>query len=130
MGRHPGNNRRGVWYGPDLQLRSKVREKRTTICDIGHSIPEACSQKMAMRRDACPSSASNALVIVVKLDLVAVPSCKQQFLSFNCDLEDGHEGFHRDGTTRSVVYAYWPAKMPPKSEIRRGDSANCVRDRR
>lgn len=82
---------------------------------------------MTVRRDAFPSCASNASVIVVKIDLVAVLPCKQQFLSFHCDLEAGHEGFHHDSATRTQVRAYWPPKKPSKSEIKREDSANCVR---
>ncbi len=43
--------------------------------------------------------------------------CKHQLLSFKCDLEAGHDGFHHDGTTRLSVHAYWPAKMAPVLEI-------------
>jgi len=66
--------------------------------------------------------------VLVKVDPVAVPLCKQQFLSFHCDLEAGHEGLHHDGTTRPLGQTYWPPKKPSKSEIEREDSANCVRN--
>jgi len=41
--------------------------------------------------------------------VVVVPTCKQQLLWFHCDLPAGHEGLHRDTTTRSAS-VHWPSK--------------------
>jgi hypothetical protein len=62
-------------------------------------------------------------------DLVAVPICKQEFLSLHCNLEAGHEGFHRDDTTRYLVRAHWPPKKPPESEIKRDGGTRFIRNR-
>ena len=64
-----------------------------------------------------PPACRTPPLIAVKAKLV-IPLCQQQLLSFRCDLEAGHDGFHHDGTT-TLVRAYWPPKKPPKSQVRR-----------
>lgn len=64
-----------------------------------------------------PSSAS---------DLAVIPLCQQQLLSFCCDLEAGHDGFHHDGTTRTLVRVHWPPRMPPQIERKQHGQTNVA----
>ncbi len=67
--------------------------------------------------------------MALKATVVVIPRCRQQLLSFRCDLEAGHDGFHHDSTTRALVCAHWPPKIPPQSEGKAPGatklSANC-----
>jgi CheY-like chemotaxis protein len=43
--------------------------------------------------------------------------CNHQFLSFHCDLVAGHDGFHRDSSTRVSVHAHWPPQLSSTTDI-------------